>query len=183
MGLARSSVCSDNTSIVSQRPHSPIHRAELPRLRLVPSRETARSVEARERRVALENRAASGLTDDDARSILALRVSEQLQGGRVALLTPESRRTLINTATMLGLRAFDANLVIAIVQDSTRRGEGLDHPQTVGRLRIVPDPKKSRTGPQRMKRSREREFTIAIVAAIVLASLMMALAIRWLTGG
>lgn len=72
-----------------------------------------------------ENRRAADarLTADDARRILALRTAEALDGGRAAVLRPESRRRLLQLAHMLGVRAFDANLVIAIVQDGARRGE------------------------------------------------------------
>lgn len=47
-----------------------------------------------------------------------------LEGGKAALLRPEKRRSLLIAARTLGLRDFDANLVIAIVQDGVRSGEG-----------------------------------------------------------
>ncbi len=129
-------------------------------------------------RIASENRSAATLSDDDARSILALRVREQLQGGTTAILTPERRSTLLTTATMLGLRPFDANLIIAIVQDAARRGEGVEHPQTDGRLKMVPP-----AGSRAVRAKRERSFAIAIVASIVIAFVMLVLAIRWVLGG
>lgn len=73
--------------------------------------------------VAAENRAAAALSVDDARVIFAAEVAGQLQGGLVALLTPERRRRLVARAEGLGLRPFDANLIIAIVQDRARGGE------------------------------------------------------------
>ena len=99
-------------------------------------------------------------------------------GGATAILTPERRNTLLTTATMLGLRPFDANLIIAIVQDAARRGEGVDHPQTDGRLKMVPP-----AGARSVRAKRERSFAIAIVASIVIAFAMLVLAIRWVLGG
>ncbi|MCC6677438.1 MAG: hypothetical protein IT436_09865 [Phycisphaerales bacterium] len=77
----------------------------------------------RTRAVEAENRSAADLSSDDARVIFAAEVAQQLQGGLVALLTPERRQRLMHRAGGLGLRPFDANLIIAIVQDRARGGE------------------------------------------------------------
>lgn len=74
------------------------------------------------RAVAGENRAAAGLSAGDARRVFAVQVAGQLEGGRAAVLTAERRRRLLRRARGLGLRAFDANLIIAVVQDEARRG-------------------------------------------------------------
>lgn len=79
--------------------------------------------ERRARSVESENRSAASLSVDDARVIFAAEVSGQLQGGFVAILTPERRQRLMHRAGKLGLRPFDANLIIAIVQDRARAGE------------------------------------------------------------
>jgi hypothetical protein len=73
-------------------------------------------------RIAQENQAAArtDLDPADPRWVLAVRVAQSLEG---AQLRPEKRETLLNLATHLGMRAFDANLVIALVQDRARRGE------------------------------------------------------------
>lgn len=55
----------------------------------------------------------------DPRWVLAVRTAEQLEG---TLLSPEKRQRLIRTGRVMGLTAFDCNLVIAIVQDQARRG-------------------------------------------------------------
>lgn len=60
----------------------------------------------------------------DARWVLAVRVSEQLEG---SILPPNKREQLVRLGKVLGLTAFDANLVIAIVQDQARRGYPADH--------------------------------------------------------
>ena len=56
----------------------------------------------------------------DPRWILAVRTAESLEG---TLLTPEKRQRLLRLARLLALTTFDANLVIAIVQDQVRRGQ------------------------------------------------------------
>ncbi len=86
-------------------------------------------------RVANENAQANKAFDTEAQDVFVLRamlgprqafageVEATLQGGRAAILTPESRDSLLRTAQRLGLRTFDAHLVIATVQDAARRGE------------------------------------------------------------
>lgn len=61
----------------------------------------------------------------DARWVLAVRTTMALEGGRAAILRPADRRTLVALATSMGLRTFDAALVIAIAQDAARTGEAL----------------------------------------------------------
>jgi hypothetical protein len=61
----------------------------------------------------------------DPRWVLAVAAARMLEGGRAAILPNESRERVQRLASSLGLRAFDAALVIAIVQDAARRGEPL----------------------------------------------------------
>ena len=77
----------------------------------------------REAQVAAENRAAAGMAATDSRWVFAVAVSQTLEGGRAGILSPEKRRRLVVSAQEIGLRPFDANLIIAIVQDSVRTGE------------------------------------------------------------
>lgn len=65
-------------------------------------------------------RATPALLSDDARWVFAVRVKREIQGGKAAIIAPESRKRLLKLASRLGLRNFDANLVIAIVQDDSR---------------------------------------------------------------
>lgn len=65
-------------------------------------------------------RATPALLSDDARWVFAVRVKREIQGGRAAIVAPDSRKRLLKLANRLGLRNFDANLVIAIVQDDAR---------------------------------------------------------------
>jgi hypothetical protein len=121
---------------VSDRSPFPIrtsrHAASPPTLRLAdsgpempqrrgPSRLDA-SAEAR-RRVARENREASierSLDPLDPRWQVAVATAEALEG---SLLSFERRRRVLAFAARVGVRAFDANLIIAAVQDRARRGE------------------------------------------------------------
>ena len=80
-------------------------------------------VDRARRAIANANRRAAAVDSVQAHRLFALRVGQALDGGRAAVLTPENRRRLLATAQRLGLRPFDANLAIAVMQDGVRRGE------------------------------------------------------------
>jgi hypothetical protein len=69
------------------------------------------------------SRAVTPVLATDPRWVLAVRTAQWLQGGRAAILTPEHRRRILGLAQHIGLRPFDASLVIAIVQDAVRCGQ------------------------------------------------------------
>ncbi|MEX0885707.1 MAG: hypothetical protein WD009_04630 [Phycisphaeraceae bacterium] len=69
----------------------------------------------------------------DPRWVLAARAADKLEG---TLLRPEHRDRLIRLGRMLGLSPFDANLVIAIVQDQARRGHPPHHCAAAGRQQL-----------------------------------------------
>ena len=114
--------------------------------------------------------ALTGVGAFDPRWVLAVRTNYLLEGGRAALLTPESRRYVLDLAKTLGLRAFDANLIIAIVQDSARTtGEGLTD-DARARLGMVRDP----------ATNRDRTNWIGFGLGVVMAAGVLAWAIsRW----
>lgn len=66
--------------------------------------------------------AATPLEAGDTRWVFAVRVAAAIEGERAAVLTPGKREKLLRLARMLGLRDFDAALIIAIVQDNARCG-------------------------------------------------------------
>ena len=74
---------------------------------------------------------------DDPRWVLAVRTSELLEG---PILRPERRDGLVRLGRTLGLSLFDANLVIAIVQDQARRGRLPEEcaAESEPRLRMIP---------------------------------------------
>lgn len=121
-------------SLVAGRAH-PLPRDTPRHLRLVGQRD-ARQMPAN--RTNAQEQALLGPTDP--RWVLALRVAEQLQG---TVLSPESRERLIRTGKTMGLTPFDANLVIAIIQDQARRGFAPERCASAGApmLRMVPLPR------------------------------------------
>lgn len=161
-------------------PRSP---RQSPAFRLVFPDHAPSLIEARARHaVAEENRRAASVAarDDpaaagDVRRMFALRASQMLEGGRAAIMPPESRRMLVGDARRFGLRAFEANLIIAVVQDSTRRGESPVSAAAVGVLDVIP------VG---MPRREQRQLLVQriIVASLVAVGLLSVL-IRWVNGG
>ena len=75
----------------------------------------------------------TGLEPTDPRWVLAVRTQQVLEG---ATLRPAVRAELLRVGRLLGLNPFDANLVIAIVQDQARRGGGVA--EAAASLRRVP---------------------------------------------
>ncbi len=95
-------------------------------LRLVGGRSRVGLTEVARARVASANVESASLSPSDVRAAFAIEVAGSLEGGRAALLRPEVRRRLIASGVDMGLREFDSNLVIAIVQDAARAGERVD---------------------------------------------------------
>lgn len=160
---------------------------------LVPAAKAA--LLARQRAIARENHASSMLDAEDARGIVAARVAEALEGGRAGVLRPERRRKIVTLATRLGLRPFDANLIIAIVQDGARRGAPPHDPDTHGRLRLIDNPAPPRMSingaPQRGGGSRSPSgwpsvrrgiLVIRAIAATLLGVLIAGAMIAWVIG-
>ncbi|MDX2115661.1 MAG: hypothetical protein SFZ24_08590 [Planctomycetota bacterium] len=138
-----------------------------------------RQADAR-RAVETENRAAALLTSgdravEDLRQIFALRAASTLEGGRAAILRPERRRELVAGAAALGMRPFEANLIIAVVQDGVRRGTGPLSPETRGLLRVIPAPTPSALLGSSWLRPG--------LAALLLGGMITLLLIDWLTRG
>lgn len=120
--------------------------------------------------VAQENRAAgtnAHLSPTDPRWVLAVRAYSQLEG---STLRPERRERVMRTAKQLGLRTFDANLVIAVVQDHARRHEPLS--AAVPTLQVIDPP----APPHRSAWTRW-------IGATILAVLANLILIWWLIGG
>lgn len=85
--------------------------------------QAAKPAETNRETIIRENTRAAQLSAGDARVIFATRVQQSLEGGKAAILRPDRRRALMTLSSELRLRAFDANLIIALVQDAARRGE------------------------------------------------------------
>ncbi len=131
-----------------------------------------RDAVARENRAAAEN---TELSPTDPRWVLAVRAYSQLQG---SALTPERRERVLETARLLGVRPFDANLIIAIAQDHARRGETLA--EAAPTLSIVARPPEDGGRTHRTSRPWTALRWIAAVAAAVTATVLL---LRWLNAG
>jgi len=144
-----------------------------PALRLVannrPAARTA-TLDAAADRIARENASAAALTPHDARWIFAVRVRDALEGGPAAILSPDRRERLVRLATRIGLRPFDENLIVAIVQDSVRSGrQDLGH-AVEQRLTLI--------RPPQLHRPAARSITLAIVLGLGLLAMLIA----WVLG-
>mgnify|MGYP004359204233 FL=1 len=87
----------------------------------------------------------------------------------------------MRTARLLGLRPFDAALVIAMVQDTARRGESLPGhppltPALAESLTAVPP-----AGPPRADRAAVH-IAQKLAGALIIAASMVTAAILWLNG-
>ena len=130
---------------------------------------------ARRDAVGRENRAAAAntkLSPTDPRWVLAVRAYSQLQG---SALTPERRERVLETARLLGVRPFDANVIIAIAQDHARRGEPLAGAAPT--LSIVARPPEDSPRARRTRRAWTALRWIAALAAAITATTLL---IRWL---
>ncbi len=136
----------------------------------VPAIEQPRDA-TRELQVARANRQASAIDALDARWVFACRVATSLEGGRAAILRPESRDRLLNQANHLGLRQFDANLIMAIVQDTARCGLEPLSLATAERLPLI----RPAHTPTPATLPVVARFGIAMMVGVVLAATM----IRW----
>ncbi|MBX3362641.1 MAG: hypothetical protein KF912_05940 [Phycisphaeraceae bacterium] len=156
--------------------------------RLVPDRESQHPpgsvsvLSSRVRRVQEENARASALDPEDARAILARRVVESLEGGAAAVLRPEIRSRLVTTGVRMGLRPFDANLVIAIMQDDARLAKAQPKPSgakvspgAMSRLGLVRGPAEKDVQTSRAVLGR---LAISILLGIALALAF----VQWIVG-
>lgn len=149
---------------------------------MLSARESARSR-------TLDSALESASNSDDPRWRLARETQHSLQG---AVLAFEDRRRLLALAQRTGIRAFDANLIIALVQDRVRRGEPVE--DAAATIAIVPKPEARRIpGPAPMARLADRTTTAMpepagrlarlLIAAVILAMAADAMLIAWLAFG
>jgi hypothetical protein len=121
------------------------------------------------------------LAPTDPRWVFAVRVAYSLEGGKAALLRPGERRHLTRLSRYLGLRPFDANLIIAVVQDAARSGDSSSArvrlgPEVAQRLAML-DAGSGNAAPDRVKPLQ------LIVASLALAAVFAVWAARWIVAG
>lgn len=114
-----------------------------------------------------------GFGPDDPRWKLAVETQRALQG---AMLAFEDRRRLLSLAQRLGIRAFDANLIVALVQDRARRGEPIE--SAAATIAIVPVP--TAHGAADGADAPRRDLAWLWVAAVMTALVVDAVLIGWL---
>lgn len=116
----------------------------------------------------------SVLSEQDARLILARRTEELLEGGPAARLSPERRERIAGLATKLGLRPFDASLIIAVVQDGARRQEGVADAPTQGRLAMV--------GHAGAPRENDRTWVVSLIVGMIVGAAVCSMLVKWIGG-
>lgn len=124
---------------------------------------TARESVERETRAAALNH---NLEPTDPRWLLAARTHHELEG---STLSPERRERILRTARHLGVRLFEANMIIAIVQDHARANRPIGEAQPLLGLLRQPE----RAAPSRSIWSRW-------LGAVLLALLANLILIWWL---
>ncbi len=110
----------------------------------------------------------------DPRWVLAVRTAELLQGD---ILTPECRERIIRMGRMFNLTPFDANMIIAIVQDQARRGIAPHLCPTAGepQLRMITPPRQRSF--RQMIRSRRTLILATLLSAMLAIEMLL---IGWL---
>lgn len=111
----------------------------------------------------------------DPRWVMAVRTAEQLQG---AILSPEKRERLIKLGKTMGLSPFDANLIIAIVQDQARRGCQPTACPLAGeaQLAMIPAPSTAK----RLTAQLQQQKGLRLVTAITIFVLVEVVVLKWL---
>ncbi len=112
----------------------------------------------------------------DPRWVLAVRVAEALQG---SLLPAEKRDRLIRVGKMLGLTAFDANLIVAMVQDQARRGHRSTDCAHAVREQLTMIPLPERAAMQNKSGRMQWRHIMAVTAATIVAELFV---VWWVLG-
>ena len=112
----------------------------------------------------------------DPRWVLAVRTAGSLEGGRAAVLSPERRRRLVMLAQTMGLRPFDAAVVVALVQDAVRRGEEPLSAATANQLGLVRPARHARKADGLI-------YGLAVVCGVLLAVSVVMSAAGWIAGG
>ena len=134
--------------------------------------------------IAIENHRAAEAADRsdldpiDPRVILAQRTRAALEG---YTLSPPKRDRLVKLATRLGMRPFDAHLVIAMVQDDARRGGNGNVDRNA--LRLVTDPGSGETDPPMVLEPSSSSALASIGVVMILAAALWIAALAWLHSG
>lgn len=125
---------------------------------------------AREEAVARANKDAAELPLLTAQSLFAANVANALEGGPAAVLPADTRRRLVLSAGRIGIREFDAHLIIAMVQERTRAAAPSARP--AARTPRLHNPELPRT-------SQSSSHLRLLAASILLAGILLAATVLW----
>jgi hypothetical protein len=129
-----------------------------------------RKAVAHEMLLARETARDRGFDPTDARWKVAVETQRSLQG---TVLAFEDRRRVLKLANGLGIRAFDANLIVALVQDRARRDEPIERiASTLALLPVASAPP--------VRSAFSRGLAWACISAIATAIIGDTLLIIWL---
>jgi len=133
-----------------------------------PARDRSGASTATRRKLANVGKAITG--PSDPRWVLAVRTAESLEG---AMLRPERRERLLRIARLMGLTPFDANIIIAIVQDQARRGFEAEYCPIAGepQLEMVPLPRRHQL--KSMLPANNAMKIAAIIAAMIATEILL----------
>lgn len=107
--------------------------------------------------------------------------ADAIEGGRAAIIRPEVRRRLVAAAVGMGLRPFDANLVIAIVQDDARSAGEAARIVASGATR---DATSRLTLVRPAQPANKRSFPVRLVLAAIVAGIAASIAFAsWIMSG
>ena len=109
------------------------------------------------------------LAPADPRRVFALRAAAAITPSSGGVLPPERRQRLNKDAAALGLRPFDAALIIAIVQDAARTGRDPLGGHTADQLALI------RPVPARRPSSADTLMLMVATVAVLLAFAAIAL--------
>jgi hypothetical protein len=155
-----------------------MHAARAGTLRLVDTLPAAVRP-ARIAEVERANQAAAVLPELTAQSLFAATVANSLEGGPAGVLPADSRRRLVAAAVRLGIREFDAHLIIAMVQERART-ERTPRARTMQPAERVQ--RTMRSGSHSPDAARGVSPATLLFLAIVVAALLFGAAARWLSG-
>lgn len=137
-----------------------------------PTRASASGTQARRPSLRTNNSPARKVDDSfgapitdptDPRWVMAVRTASELEG---TILRRDRRERLLALGKRLGLSPFDANLIIAIIQDQARRGYSPEYCPTAGEPQLRMVPRREQENADRRTRTTRLSFLIAAVLAI-----------------
>ncbi|MDI9403517.1 MAG: hypothetical protein QM516_06555 [Limnohabitans sp.] len=115
---------------------------------------------------------------NDARWRVAEETQRAMQG---AVLAFEDRRRILSLANKLGIRPFDANLIVALVQDRARRGESLAN--ITPTLALLPEAHRPERNAQRTMSAADSDGNTLWPIAVAIAIVADAALFAWLMFG